>query len=149
MRSSRAALSVALLAALLSLACAAGEVPDPEEAVAERNALAARAGAPLFDGMGDHSHAITTSDPDAQRYFDQGLVIDFALTHAELIRSFRAAQRLDDDCAMCYGGEALALGPNINVTVNGKVVMADEDRLAAHAAIGKAVARKSIATPKE
>jgi len=149
MRSSRAALSVALLAALLSLACAAGEASDPEEAVAARNALAARAGAPLFDGMGDHSHAITTSDPDAQRYFDQGLVIDFAFNHAESIRSFRAAQRLDDDCAMCYWGEALALGPNINVTFNGKVVMADEDRLAAYAAIGKAVARKSIATPKE
>ena len=54
MRSSRAALSVALLAALLSLTCAAGEAPDPEEAVAERNALAARAGAPLFGNVDYH-----------------------------------------------------------------------------------------------
>jgi hypothetical protein len=28
---------------------------------------------------------------------------------------FQAAQRLDPDCAMCFWGEALVLGPNINV----------------------------------
>jgi hypothetical protein len=72
--------------------------------------------------MGNHQHPITTRDPDAQRYFDQGLVIDFAFNHAESVRSFGAAQTLDSTCAMCYWGEALALGPNINVTSNGKVV---------------------------
>lgn len=116
---------------------------------AERNALAARAGAPLFDGMGTHHRPITTSDPDAQRYFDQGLVIDYGFNHAESARSFRAAQTLDPECAMCYWGEALALGPNINVTSNGKVIMADDDRLAAHKAIQKAVSLKSGATQKE
>lgn len=115
----------------------------------DRAALAARAGAPLFDGMGDHRHPITTSDPDAQRYFDQGLTIDFAFNHAESARSFRAAQKLDPDCAMCYWGEALALGPNINVTSNGKAIMSDEDRIAAYAAIQKAVARKDQASEKE
>ena len=78
--------------------------------------LIARAGAPLFDGMGSHHHSITSSIPGVQRYFDQGLIIDFAFNHAESVRSFRAAQRLDPNCAMCYWGEALALGPNINVT---------------------------------
>ena len=111
--------------------------------------LANRAGAPLFDGMGDHHHPITTADPDAQRYFDQGLVIDFAFNHAESARSFRAAQTLDPDCAMCYWGEALALGPNINVTSNGVVVMGDDDRVQAHAAIQKAVALKDQATEAE
>ena len=77
-----------------------------------QNELATRAGAPLFDGMGDHHHPITATDPDAQRYFDQGLVIDFAFNHAESARSFRAAQTLDPQCAMCYWGEALALGPS-------------------------------------
>ena len=149
MRSSRVLLSAAMLGSLLSSACSGNQAPDPELARAERNTLAARAGAPLFDGMGDHNHPITTNDPDAQRYFSQGLVIDFAFNHAESVRSFQAAQRLDDDCAMCYWGEALALGPNINVTFNGKVVMADEDRLAAHAAIQEAVARYGSATPKE
>lgn len=149
MRLFRVALSVVLLGSLLSMACTVGETPDPELAVAERNALAARAGAPLFEGMGSHTYPITTSDPDAQRYFDQGLVIDFAFNHAESIRSFRAAQRLDDDCAMCYWGESLAMGPNINVTFNGKVVMIDEDRVTAHAAVQKAVARRGNASPKE
>lgn len=119
-------------------ACSRQESAAPESDLD----LATRAGAPLFEGMGDHHHPITTSDPDAQRYFNQGLVIDFAFNHAESARSFRAAQTLDPECAMCYWGEALALGPNINVTSNGKVVMADDERRKAYAAIRKAVELK-------
>ncbi len=111
--------------------------------------LIARAGAPLFDGMGSHHHSITSSNPGAQRYFDQGLIIDFAFNHAESVRSFRAAQRLDPNCAMCYWGEALALGPNINVTSNGKVVMSDEDRVTAHTAIQKALSWKDRVSRQE
>ncbi|MEM7503250.1 MAG: hypothetical protein AAF417_14450 [Pseudomonadota bacterium] len=140
---------------VLALGACSKQEPAPPAAeaeadpVAERNALAARAGAPLFDGMGDHEHPITTNDPDAQRYFNQGLVIDFGFNHAESARSFRAAQTLDPECAMCYWGEALALGPNINVTSNGKVVMADDDRRQAFAAIQKAVALKDNVTEAE
>jgi hypothetical protein len=113
------------------------------------NDLATRAGAPLFDGMGRHHHPITTSDPDAQLYFDQGIVIDFAFNHAESVRSFRAAQTLDPNCAMCFWGEALALGPNINVTSNGVVVMSDDERTNAYVAIRKAVALKDGASEAE
>jgi tetratricopeptide (TPR) repeat protein len=143
---------------LTLLACSRQEAPaEPEAAVEEqvedvttaRIDLATRAGAPLFDGMGDHHHPITTSDPDAQRYFDQGLIIDFAFNHAESARSFRAAQTLDPDCAMCFWGEALALGPNINVTSDGQVVMSDDERMAAFAAIQKAVALKGNASEAE
>ena len=105
--------------------------------------LVARAGAPLFEGMGDYHRTITTQDPGAQRYFNQGMVMAFGFNHAEAIRAFRAAQRLDDQCAMCYWGEALATGPNINVTSNGKVVMSPEERVAAYAAIQKASERKA------
>jgi len=142
----------ALLVVTLSLlsACddrrAADSVPATTEDPAD---LAQRAGAPLFDGMGDHHHLVTTSSNDAQRYFDQGLVIDFAFNHAESARSFRAAQTLDPTCAMCYWGEALALGPNINVTSNGKVVMSDDDRRQAHAAIRKAIELAEGVTQKE
>ncbi len=108
-----------------------------------------RAGAPLFDDMGDHSHPITTDVAYTQRYFDQGLTIDFAFNHAESARSFKAAQTLDPQCAMCFWGEALALGPNINVTSNGAVIMADHDRLAAHAAIQKALTLKHTASQQE
>ena len=113
------------------------------------NDLVTRAGAPLFEDMGNHTHPITTGDPYVQRYFDQGLTIDFAFNHAESARSFRAAQTLDPDCAMCYWGEALALGPNINVTSNGAVIMADHEREAAFAAIQKALLLKNSASQKE
>jgi len=117
-----------------------------EETVLE---VATRAGAPLFDGMGNHSHPISTDIAYTQRYFDQGLTIDFAFNHAESVRSFKAAQKLDPQCAMCFWGEALALGPNINVTSDGAVIMADQDRVAAHLAITKALALKATASLKE
>ena len=113
------------------------------------NELVKRAGAPLFEGMGNHTHPITTNDSYVQRYFNQGLTIDFAFNHAESVRSFKAAQNLDPNCAMCYWGEALALGPNINVTSNGAVIMADHEREAANAAIQKALSLKSNASQKE
>ena len=87
-----------------------------------------RAGAPLFEGMGTYRMSITTEDADAQKYFNQGMVLSFAFNHAESVRSFRAAQRLDPNCAICFWGEALALGPNINVTSDGKAVMSPKNR---------------------
>jgi tetratricopeptide (TPR) repeat protein len=112
-------------------------------------ALVARAGAPLFEGMGDYHRTVTTADPGAQRYFDQGMVLAFGFNHAEAIRSFRAAQRLDERCAMCFWGEALATGPNINVTAKGKAIMSADDQVAAHAALQKAVALASGASEVE
>ncbi|MBD3648169.1 MAG: tetratricopeptide repeat protein [Pseudomonadales bacterium] len=130
-----------LMFVVLVAACAYQPETDSE--------LVVRGEAPLFDGMGRHHHAITTNDPGAQRYFDQGLVLSFAFNHAESIRSFRAAQRLDPDCAMCFWGEALATGPNINVTSNGKVIMSPDERMAAYAAIQKALALKGNASERE
>jgi tetratricopeptide (TPR) repeat protein len=134
----------ATIALMLTLSACSRDKADetPQE-------LATRAGAPLFEGMGNHHHPITTSDAAAQRYFDQGLIIDFAFNHAESARSFRAAQTLDPNCAMCYWGEALALGPNINVTSDGKAVMSDDERMKAYAAIQKAISLKGNASEKE
>ena len=136
---------------LMLTACSREEAPaEPQAAAPEPQMdLATRAGAPLFDGMGNHTHPITAADPNAQRYFDQGLVIDFAFNHAESARSFRAAQTLDPSCAMCFWGEALALGPNINVTSDGVVVMSDDERTTAFAAVQKAVALKENASEAE
>ena len=103
----------------------------------------------MFEGMGQYEMPITTQDSDAQRYFNQGMVLAFAFNHAESIRSFRAAQRLDPTCAMCFWGEALATGPNINVTSKGKVIMAPAERIAAYAALQKAIALQDNVTPRE
>ena len=107
------------------------------------------AGAPLFQGMGAYKRKISTRSQAANRYFNQGMVLAFGFNHAESIRSFRAAQRLDPSCAMCFWGEALATGPNINVTSKGKAVMSDAERKAAFAAINRALALKDAATPLE
>ncbi|KIG18785.1 TPR repeat protein [Enhygromyxa salina] len=77
------------------------------------------------------------------------MVLAFGFNHAEAIRSFRAAQRLDPNCAVCYWGEALATGPNINVTSNGKAVMSREQRVAAWAALTKASERMAYASDLE
>ena len=136
------------VAGLLGLVACGGDLSD-QPATNQGDTLAQRAGAPLFEGMGDYHMPITTGDPDAQRYFDQGMVLAFGFNHAESIRSFRAAQTLDPQCAMCFWGEALATGPNINVTNNGKAVMAPAERVSARAAIDAALALIDGVTPKE
>src|SRR5690242_18490988 len=57
-------------------------------------------GAPVFKGLGDHVHPISTKNPETQKLFDQGVNLIFGFNHAEAIRSFREAARLDPDCAM-------------------------------------------------
>lgn len=74
--------------------------------------------APLFEGLGDHHHPITTDSELAQRYFDQGLVLAFGFNHPEAHRSFLQAAELDPDAAMAWWGAAWVLGPNINTAMN-------------------------------
>ena len=73
---------------------------------------------PLYTGMGDLNFQITTTSPEAQRYFSQGLAFAYGFNHAAAIASFREAQRLDRNCAMCWWGEAFAHGPNINAPMD-------------------------------
>lgn len=73
--------------------------------------------APRLTGLGTHTHPVTTKSKDAQAFFDQGMRLVFGFNHAEAVRAFREAARLDPDCAMAYWGHALALGPNINAPV--------------------------------
>ena len=101
------------------------------------------ADAPLLSGLGTHSYRITTSSKLAQRYFDQGLRLAWGFNHAEAQRAFRKAQQLDAQCAMCFWGEAYALGPNINVPMDEKAVAP------AAAAAAKARELASRATPAE
>ncbi len=70
--------------------------------------------APLFPGMDLLSYPITTRSKEAQKYFNQGLLLAYAFNHAEAGRSFFEASRKDSTCAMCYWGFAYVLGPNYN-----------------------------------
>lgn len=124
--------------------------PVAEVAVREdRDDVIARAQAPLLEGLGDFNYAVTTGNPWAQRYFNQGVIMAAGFNHAEAIRSFKAAQRLDPGCAMCFWGEALATGPNINVTSKGKAIMMPDERVAAYAAIQRAAALADGASERE
>lgn len=75
---------------------------------------------PLMQGLGNGSMRITSSSKLARQFFDQGYRLAWGFNHAEAIRAFRKAQRLDPQCAMCFWGEAWALGPNINVPMDAK-----------------------------
>jgi tetratricopeptide (TPR) repeat protein len=99
--------------------------------------------APLYDNLGSLHHSITTSSPEAQQYFDQGLRLSYAFNHAEAIRAFRQAAAIDADCAMCYWGVAFALGPNINAPIT------EDAAKEAYAAIGEARSRAAKASAKE
>ena len=81
--------------------------------------------------------------PQAQRFFDQGLRLLYAFNHAEAIRAFREAARLDPGLAMAHWGQAIALGPNLNAP------MTQENGRQAYAAIRQARALSSRATPRE
>ena len=105
--------------------------------------LAAGDSVPLYTNLGTHHYAITTRIPAAQRYFDQGLRLYYAFNHAEAIRAFREAQRLDPACAMCFWGEALALGPNINAPMDPSAVAG------AVSAVTSAARLQARATPTE
>lgn len=98
---------------------------------------------PLQENLGDHTYPISTTVPMAQRYFDQGLVLSYGFNHAESARSFREAARLDPKCAMCYWGEALVLGPNINAP------MSDSAVPQAYSGVQKALSLANGVTEKE
>ncbi|MBW4645512.1 MAG: tetratricopeptide repeat protein [Goleter apudmare HA4340-LM2] len=72
----------------------------------------------LISGLGEHHHQVSTQNPQAQKFFDQGLNLIYAFNHDEAARSFREAARLDPHLAIAHWGVALALGPNINLDVD-------------------------------
>ncbi len=98
---------------------------------------------PLWADLGTFDIPITTSSKKAQAYFNQGMRIANDFNHIEALRSFRWAQQLDPDCAMCYWGEALVLGPNINAPMDAEAAPL------AYAAVRKAASLAGGATKEE
>src|SRR6185312_8493452 len=129
--------------ATIRLAASRTEVPNAEMQASAPNAAFANIDPPLWDGLGALSYKITTATPAAQSYFDQGLRLAYAFNHAEAQRAFRKAEKLDPHCAMCFWGEALVLGPNINLP------MSEEAVAPAFAAVQMAQALAASTTPRE
>lgn len=103
---------------------------------------------PLYTDLGNHHRAITTRVPNAQRYFDQGLRLVFGFNHAEAIRAFTEAARLDPTCAMCYWGIAYAYGPHVNAgmdSASGVAAYAAAQKAQSLARNGSVVERAYIA----
>ena len=65
-------------------------------------------------GLGKDQHHVSTLNPEAQRYFDQGLALIYAFNHEPAARAFQRAAELDPKLAMAWWGHALAVGPNYN-----------------------------------
>ena len=85
-------------------------------------------------GTGNVHIAVTTKDPLAQQFFDQGLGQLHGFWYFESERSFRQAADIDPECAMAYWGMAMANFSN-------------EKR--SKAFIEKAVAKKGTASRRE
>lgn len=114
---------------------------------------------PLFDNFGELHRDIRSKVPAAQRYFDQGLRLAFGFNHEAAGRAFAEAARLDPDCAMCLWGQALVLGPNINMPMPPEaaapaarlaaeaLLMADATRSPADRALIEALAKRYSESP--
>ena len=93
--------------------------------------------APWLKNLGKFERKISTTSPEAQHFFNQGLTLYYGFNHEEAVRSFKEAARLDPQCAMAFWGEAISLGPNINDS------FPDEEReKQAYAALQKALELK-------
>jgi tetratricopeptide (TPR) repeat protein len=99
--------------------------------------------ATLMAGFGDLHHPVSTGNPEAQKFFDQGMRLIYAFNHEEAAGSFERAAELDPKMSMAYWGLAEAVGPNYNDP-------ADPDRYKkAHEAIAKAETLAANASPNE
>ncbi|MEX1183236.1 MAG: hypothetical protein WEF86_08355 [Gemmatimonadota bacterium] len=138
LRETDVGLMLVAAAAVLLLATCVGPL------AAQHAALPAAASQiPVYDNLGTHHVAISTTVPRTQQYFDQGMRLYYAFNHAEASRAFNEAARLDPQCAICHWGAALAHGPNINLPMD------SANGAAAWTAIRNAVLLRQHASPKE
>ncbi|SPO05434.1 related to TPR domain protein [Cephalotrichum gorgonifer] len=68
---------------------------------------------PYYD-LGHYSRTITTTSPDAQAWFNRGLIWTYSFNHREAAACFEQVIKYDPNCAMGYWGAAFASGPNYN-----------------------------------
>ncbi len=64
--------------------------------------------------LGSFTWPVTTSEPEAQLWFDRGMAWCYGFNHDEAIVCFERALEHDPGCAMAHWGIAYAIGPNYN-----------------------------------
>ncbi len=106
-------LPVLCLGGVLASGCEAPEVHEVQDSSPSLPELAP-VGATLLDGLGNYHMPISTDNRDVQQWFDQGLMLTYGFNHDAAERSFLKALELEPECAMCWWGASLVLGPNIN-----------------------------------
>ncbi|KFY19777.1 hypothetical protein V491_04224 [Pseudogymnoascus sp. VKM F-3775] len=67
-----------------------------------------------YYNLGSFGRTITTSSPDAQNWFNRGLIWVYSFNHVEGSYCFEQAIAHDPTCAIAYWGLAYAVGPNYN-----------------------------------
>ncbi|TDJ67569.1 MAG: hypothetical protein E2O39_14565 [Planctomycetota bacterium] len=127
---SRALISVHLSVAIAAIAASSCRATDEP--------------ARLFPGYGGYHRTVSTASPEAQRWFDQGLLLVYGFNHDEAIRSFQAAADVDPTCAMAWWGVAYANGIDVN-----DPEMSEAANQAAWDAAQSALAQLDGATPVE
>lgn len=99
--------------------------------------------APKLTGLKGIDFPVSTNNPAAREYFNQGMMLMYGFNHAEAARSFYEASRLDSTCAMAYWGYGYVLGPNYNAG------MEEDNFQRAYDAVVKAKSLSAGCTPKE
>ena len=97
----------------------------------------------LVGGFGYAGLKADSRDDRVRAYFAQGIRLIYAFDEVEAIRFFRAAQRIDPNCALCFFGEAWARGPTINLQPR------TEELPAARIAARRAVALAGRVSPRD
>lgn len=70
---------------------------------------------PLYSkALGNFTRPISSTNAEAQAYFNQGFQMMYAFAKLDAARSFREAWKRDPNCAICYWGEAWAWGSYLN-----------------------------------
>jgi hypothetical protein len=136
----RARHSVLIVGLLLALAGCDREASAPPAPVVAPPAAQAPH---FFDNLGTLHRTISSANPDAQRWFDHGLRLAYAFNHQAAGQSFAEAAKADPDCAICEWGQALVLGPNINLPMAAEAVAPAWEHLQ------RALALKAKASPVE
>jgi hypothetical protein len=113
-----------LCLAILALVPRTGLVSAQENLTEKAKSDAALA--KLYEGYTGYHRKVTSSSPDVQQWFDQGLQLLYGFNHDEAIRSFEKAAELDPSCAMAWWGAAYARGIHINNPIMGE----EQSRLA-------------------